>query len=224
LRDVIAKQFDATVIVDNDANAQAYGELCFGVGNRYSDIIFVTLSTGIGSGLIIDNHLIRGKTGTAGEIGHTIIDSHSDIQCSCGNYGCLMSLSSGIYLPQLYKKYLNQGIPSSLGLTLETVSCFDGIALKKGLDLGDKISEKVLHDSAFAVGTGLYNLFQILNPEVFIIGGGLINIGDIYLDLIKKRFFSLVKDMLFDTIDFIYPSLGDDAGLLGAAALILEQK
>ena len=223
LRDLVAERFNTPVIIDNDANAQAYGELRFGGGRNFSDIIFVTLSTGIGSGIIIDKKLIRGMTGTAGEIGHTIIDPNSSIQCTCGNYGCLMSLSSGQFFPELYKKYINEGMESSLNLDLSTAYKLDGVLLKEGLAAGDKVCQKILHYSTDIIGTGLFNLFQILNPEVFIIGGGFLNIGGIYMKLIEKKFLSLVKNMMYDKVEFKTSTLGSNAGLLGAAALVLEK-
>ena len=223
LRDLIAKRFNTPVIIDNDANAQALGELCFGSGREYSDMVFITVSTGIGSGIIIDKKLIRGMTGTAGEIGHTIVDPHSDIQCTCGNYGCLMASSCGLFFPDLYRKYLAAGMKSTLNLNVNTVKKLDGILLKEGLISGDEICQKILQDSTDIIGTGLYNLFQILNPEAFIIGGGLLNISDNYMDLIEKKFLSLVKNMMYDKVEFKTSTLGNDAGLLGAAALTLEK-
>ena len=221
LRDLLAKFFNTPVIIDNDANAQALGELHFGAGCNYSDMVFVTVSTGIGSGIIIDKKLIRGITGTAGEIGHTIVDLHSDIQCACGNFGCLMSLSCGLFLPYLYKKYLSEGMKSSLNLDVSTADKLDGVLLKEGLAAGDEICKRILHDSADIIGIGLFNLFQILNPEAFIIGGGLMNIGEIYIDLIEKKFLSMVKNMMYDKVEFKISSLGNNAGLLGAASLTL---
>ena len=102
----MARKFRTHVILDNDANAQAYGELMFGAGRNFSDLIFLTVSTGVGCGIIVDRKLIRGMTGTAGEVGHTIVDPHSDVMCSCGNHGCLMSLSSGQYLAGMYRKFV----------------------------------------------------------------------------------------------------------------------
>ncbi|MGL1893626.1 MAG: ROK family protein [Spirochaetaceae bacterium] len=224
LRDEIASHFNTKIYIDNDANAQAYGELCFGAGKKYSNIIFITISTGVGGGIIIDRKLVRGMTGSAGEIGHTIIDPNSKIKCTCGNYGCLMALSSGQALPSLYNKYLDDGIESKLKLNSKTVSKLDGILLKEGISMGDEISIKVLEDSANAIGTGLYNLFQMLNPEIFIIGGGLMNFGNVYLDLIRTRFLSLVKKMMYDNVEVKSSELGYNAGLLGAAALTLDIK
>ncbi len=222
IRERVARKFRTHVILDNDANAQAYGEFRFGAGKSFSDMIFLTVSTGVGCGIIIDKKLIRGMTGTAGEVGHTIIDPHSDIQCSCGNYGCMMSLSSGQYLPALYRKYLESGEKSTIGVDLSNVDNFDGLTMRRGLEEGDALSRKVLGDSADAVGVGLYNLFQILNPEIFIIGGGLTNCGEVYLDQIEHKFLSLVNKMMYDKIEIRPSALGNNAGLLGAAALTLE--
>ena len=222
LRERVARKFRTHVILDNDANAQAYGEYKFGAGKNFSDIVFFTVSTGVGCGIIINKQLVRGMSGTAGEIGHTIIDPNSEIQCSCGNYGCIMSLSSGQYLPALYRRYLKKGIKSSIGLTEESVDTLDGEMLKNGISTGDEICANVLRDSANAIGTGLYNLFQILNPEIFIIGGGLVNVGDQYIELIEQKYLSLVKNMMYDKIEIRPSALGKNAGLTGAAALTLE--
>ena len=91
LREELQKQFRIPVVVDNDANAQAYGEFTYGAGKGYNTMIFMTISTGIGAGIVINRKIFRGLTGTAGEIGHTIIDSRSKRKCTCGNYGCLMT-------------------------------------------------------------------------------------------------------------------------------------
>ena len=85
------------IILDNDANAQAYGEYKFGAGRGYQDLVFVTVSTGIGGGIVLNGKMLRGKVGTAGEVGHSIIDIDSDVKCTCGNYGCAMALASGLF-------------------------------------------------------------------------------------------------------------------------------
>jgi glucokinase len=222
LRSKLARKFRTNIIVDNDANAQAYGEFKFGAGKTFSNIVFITVSSGVGSGIIVDGNLVRGMAGTAGEIGHTIIDPYSEIECSCGNKGCLMSISSGHYLPQLYLRYLKRGYVSQIGISEDNLDAFDGRMLEEGVKRDDEISKHVLNDSASAVGVGLYNLFQILNPEIFILGGGLVNIGEIYIELIEKRFLSLVRHMMYDRVEIRSSALGCNAGLLGAAALTLE--
>ncbi len=222
LRDKLIAELPTNIIVDNDANAQAWGEYKFGAGRGYSNLIFYTISSGVGAGIIIEGKLVRGMSGTAGEIGHTIVDPYSDIICTCGNRGCVMSLSSGHYFPQFYNRYLKQGYESKIGITSNNLEEFTGRKLEEGLKAGDEISRMVMNDSANTVGLSLFNLFQVINPELFIIGGGIINIGEQYVERVEKRFLSLVQNMMYDRVKLVTSELGASAGLLGAAALILE--
>ena len=98
-----------------------------------------------------------------------------------------------------------------------------GETLKKGLEIDDELSEMVVFECADYIGIGLYNLFQIFNPPAIVLGGGLINWGSIFVDRIKEKFYSLAKDMLFDKIDIALAKMGEDAGIIGAAALLLEE-
>lgn len=219
----IQRYFTVPVIVDNDVNAQAYGEFKFGGGKGYDSMIFLTLSTGIGAGIILNKKLYRGQTGTAGECGHTIIDVNSDIQCSCGNYGCWMALASGLSLPKSFKKKLDEGIGTTLNLDWSfNYSQVDGQLIKKGLDLEDPVSMSIVNDCANYNGIGIYNLFQIFNPPMIMLGGGLMNWGPVFLNKIKEKFSLLVKNMLHDPIEIVESTIGSDAGLIGAATLVLE--
>ena len=186
-------------------------------------MIFITISTGIGAGLIINKKLYRGFTGTAGEFGHTIIEPHSELTCTCGNKGCLMAMACGMALPYLYEKKIKEGKKSLLNLPPNfDISKLSGQTLKKGLDMGDPVSMEIISDSAFYVGLGIYNIFQTLNPPIIVLGGGLTKWGDFYLDKIKETFYELVRDMMFDPMKIVISDIGDDAGVIGAAALTLE--
>jgi len=221
LRKAIQEHFGVPVIVDNDANAQGYAEFRYGAGAPYDTMIFLTLSTGIGAGLVLDGRIYRGMTGTAGEFGHTIVEPGSDLLCGCGNRGCLFALAAGQSLPQLVRKKLDQGVKT--GLNIDSIEKVDGRLIKQGLDSGDELAKRLVLECAEYVGIGIYNLFQIFNPPAIVLGGGLINWGPLYLDRIKEKFYALVRDMLFDPIDSALSRLGSDAGLIGAAALLLEQ-
>jgi glucokinase len=220
IRAALEEELGMRVVLDNDANAQAYAEFCFGAGRGYESMIFLTVSTGIGAGLVLGGRLYRGMTGTAGEFGHTIVNPHSDIRCGCGNYGCLMSHASGLVLPQLVKKKLDQGVSTSLPPA--QLEAADGRLLKQGLEAGDELCRQVIVECADYVGIGVYNLFQIFNPPVIVLGGGLINWGSIYLERIKEKFHALAGDMLFDPMEIRVAQMGAEAGLIGAAALLLE--
>jgi glucokinase len=223
LRDAMQAHFEIPVILDNDANAQAFGEYKFGYGRGYRDMIFVTISTGIGAGIIINGKLYRGMTGTAGEFGHTIVEPGSELLCSCGNRGCIMALACGMALPYMFEKKLKEGIETKISMPSEfNIAKINGQTLKKGLEMDDPLSKAVIADSAYYVGIGLYNLFQILNPPLIVLGGGLTNWGEFYLNKIKETFYELARDMIFDPITITLSDIMGDAGVIGAAALSLE--
>jgi len=223
LREAFQSQFSIPVVLDNDANAQAIGEYKFGAGKGYDDIIFLTISTGIGAGMILNKKLYRGTTGTAGEFGHTIVEPGSELTCTCGNRGCLMAMACGMALPYLFEKKLKEGKQSKLNLPANSdITKINGQVLKKGLEMNDPVSKEIISDSAYYVGLGLYNIFQALNPPLIVLGGGLTNWGDFYLDKIKATFHSLVRDMMFDPVKIVISDMGSDAGVIGAAALTLD--
>ena len=114
LRDSIRKSFSIPVRLDNDANAQAFCEFKFGAGRGYDDLIFLTISSGIGAGIVLNRKVYRGITGTAGEFGHTIVDPDSDFECTCGNRGCLMGCACGLTLPARFRKKIAQGFKTTL--------------------------------------------------------------------------------------------------------------
>ncbi|MBI9101668.1 MAG: ROK family protein [Spirochaetales bacterium] len=212
------------VFLDNDANAQALGEFKYGAGRDgdYDSLVYMTISTGIGAGLVLNRKMYRGQSGTAGEIGHTIIDIDADSKCTCGNYGCLMALSSGLFFPELYKRKLEKGIFSTLGVTIETAGQVDGHLVNRGFKEGDPVSIAIVEDSADMVGFGIFNIFQLLNPDVVVLGGGLMNFGDSFTNRIREKFCSLTNEMMCEEMGILVSEMGTDAGLLGAAALVLE--
>ena len=223
LRQNLQEFFGIPILIDNDANAQAFAEFKYGGGKNYDSMIFMTISTGIGAGIILDGKVYRGLTGTAGEIGHTIIDPDWDIMCTCGNKGCLMSCACGLALPHLFRKKIETGRKTLLPIPDDfDFNKIDGKWLKKGLDMHDLLSEEIVLQCADFIGIGLYNIFQIFNPPLILLGGGLMKWGPIYLGRIRKTFNSYAKDMIFDPIEISESVIGVDSGMIGAAALLLE--
>jgi glucokinase len=223
LRQAVAEQFNIPVLLDNDANAQAFCEYKFGAGIGYESLIFLTISTGIGAGIILDKKLYRGITGTAGEFGHTIVNSDNKQICTCGNEGCLMACACGLALPYLFKKKTEQGIKTLLPLPHDfNYSQVDGKLIRKGLEINDPLSKAIIAECAEYIGIIVYNIFQIFNPPLIILGGGLTCWGESYLVRVRKKFRELARDMIFDKIDIVESAAGCDAGLIGAAALLLE--
>lgn len=227
------------VYIDNDANAQAYAEYRFGAGQGYPDMAFVTVSTGVGAGLIAGGSVFRGVTGTAGEIGHAIIEPTSSIRCGCGRTGCLMAYTSGLTLPLVVREMLTTGPrlsgsplfhdtpgpgipPSSIDFGVLQDREITGELIGRGLVDGDPFCRLVVEQNADYVAIGLNNLYQTMNPGHFVIGGGLTGWGPEYLDRIRKRFHELVVTMATTVPEIHLAQLGADAAVVGAAALPLE--
>jgi glucokinase len=223
LLDSLARNFTIPVRLDNDANAQAFCEFKFGAGRGYDDLIFLTISTGIGAGIVLGGRIYRGMTGTAGEFGHTIVDPNSEFVCTCGNRGCLMGIACGLTLPHRFRKKIEEGMKTSLLLPASfDFSQVDGKLIKQGLDINDPVSKSIVTECADYIGIGVYNIFQVFNPPLIILGGGLINLGEFYFSRIKNKFYELARDMIYDPIEIIRSEADADAGLIGAAALLLE--
>ncbi len=211
------------VYTENDANAQAYAEYRFGAGKGYNNMVFVTLSTGIGAGVIINGSLLRGKHGTAGELGHTIINDHSKRRCTCGNYGCLMTEASGLFLGCMAIDWICKGVNTQLSITENNAQqVVSGELIKKGLEIDDPLALAVMYESANAVGTALYNVFQLFNPDIIVLGGGLLNWGQPYLDRIRGQFHKGADSMLGHEVKIVQWQMGTHAGVVGASALPLE--
>ena len=223
LRDAVQAHFSVPVILDNDANAQAFGEFKFGAGKGVENMVFLTISTGIGAGIIINNRLYRGYTGTAGEFGHTIVEPGSGLKCTCGNHGCLMAVACAMALPHLFREKIEAGEKTRLDLPAGfDYSMVDGKLLKQGLEEDDPVSKAIILDSGYYVGIGLYNIFQALNPQLIVLGGGLLSWGDFYLSHIRKIFYERARDMIFDSFEIVISKIGSDVGVIGAASLTLE--
>ena len=212
------------VAVDNDANAQAYAEYRFGAARGFDNVLFVTVSTGLGSGIIIEGKLYRGATGTAGEIGHTIVNPAGQIRCGCGNYGCLMAHTSGLTLPGIVREKLREYRPKTgINFAALTDDEINGELIKSGLDRGDELCMAVVAEYAHFLGIGLHNVVQILNPGVIILGGGLIAWGRAYLDRVRETFYSHATKTISDAPEIRLSELGADGAVIGAAALAMTK-
>ncbi len=224
LRDRLQERLSVPVAIDNDANCQAVGELKFGAGRPYKDFIFITISTQIGAGIVVNGDIFRGHHGTAGEIGHTIVEPDSDAVCLCGNHGCLISVASSVAFPYTAKKFYEQGIPSSLiGGPDFDYSTVDGRLVEDGMNAGDELCTAIVDEYARYMGIACYNLFQVFDTQAFVIGGGLACWGDRFFDGIRAQFQKLVRHMALEDITVIPAEHTKDSGILGAAALALSQ-
>ncbi len=225
LRKELETLFNSKIFVDNDANLQAYGENKYGAGRGFDDMIFVTISSGIGAGLILNGKLYRGTVGTAGEVGHMIVDYNNQSQCTCGNRGCWMAHVGGIALPGIAKRYLSNGLKSSVISDEDVLNGkISGKTLKIGLEKKDEFCNRIVSDFSLYSAIGLHNIIQIFNVPLIVLGGGLLNLGEFFLDDIRNKFSTLARDMISEEVVINKVELGEWSGVLGAAALAFDSE
>lgn len=222
LRDAIQQKFGISTYLGNDATLAALGEWCFGVKKKVANLIYITVSTGIGGGIIADGKLYTGSRGVAGEIGHMTIDVNGP-RCNCGNIGCWETLASGTALAREAVKQITKGVSTSIvNLVDGDMSKIDAKVVFLAAKQGDELAKELISQLAFYFGVGLANLVNIFNPELILIGGGVAKMGDLLLQpaikVVKERAFSTSAA----TVEIKPALLGDDSGVLGAVALVLE--
>lgn len=216
INEELSKLTGLPVKAGNDANVAALGEMWKGGGQGHKNLVAVTLGTGVGGGIIVNGQLLAGATGAGGEIGHIHVEDAETDVCGCGNKGCLEQYSSATGVVRLANRALAASDKDSVlrngEVSAKTV--FD--AVKAGDALAIEIAEKF----GEYLGKGLASIAGVVNPEIFVIGGGVSKAGPVLLDYIKKYYTPYVFHGSRDAL-FALATLGNDAGIYGAAKLIL---
>ena len=206
------------VKVGNDANVAALGEMYAGGGKGYNSIVAVTLGTGVGGGVVIDGKIVCGANGAGGEIGHIHVDDDETEVCGCGNKGCLEQYTSATGVVRLAKRRLAADDKASSIRNIENLTCKDVFDAVKN---GDELAIEVAEQFGYILGKALAQVACVVNPEAFVIGGGVSKAGEILLTFIQESFVKYTFHGCRNT-DFKLASLGNDAGIYGAAKLIME--
>jgi glucokinase len=223
LRDIMQERLGKRTFLINDANAAALGEFYFGAARGASNFIYITLSTGIGGGIVIDGKIYSGAIGAAGEVGHMTIDDDGPI-CNCGNRGCWEMLASGTALAREAKHRIEEGVRTSILEYAEgDVEKVTAQVVHSAAERGDSLAQELIARTSYYVGVGLANLINIFNPELIVIGGGLSNIGDMLLKPAFKVARERAYKEAFQAVRFASAELGRDSGVLGAAAFALKE-
>jgi glucokinase len=223
LRDIIQNKLGKKAFLINDANAAALGEFYFGAARGVRNFIYITLSTGIGGGIVINGKIYGGAIGTAGEVGHMTIDDKGPI-CNCGNKGCWEMLASGTALAREARHQIEEGNRTSiLEYTDGDVKKVTSQVVHSAAEQGDSLAKKLIARTGYYIGVGLANLINIFNPELIVIGGGLSNIGDMLLKPAFKVAEERAYKEAFHAVRFASPKLGRNSGVLGAAAFALQE-
>jgi glucokinase len=235
LRALFMDHFGKPSYLENDANVAALGESLFGAGRGSKEMVYLTVSTGIGAGVISNGKLIGGICGTAGELGHITIDMHGEL-CNCGNIGCLETIASGtaiarqanraiaagqgeellVYVHQQKSEHATRENPIGDG---DEPMLVNASMVAQAAHAGIPLAKEIIAHAAYGLGVGLVNIIHIFNPEVIILGGGVTQTGELLLapaqQVIEKRAMPLPRD----SARVVLADLGSDVGLVGAGAL-----
>ncbi len=201
----------------NDANVAALGEAWMGAAKEYSSSVMVTLGTGVGGGVIINDNIVSGAAGAAGEIGHIRVNYTEENTCGCGNRGCLEQYCSATGIARLAKIRLAQNDDES---TLRNVETLDAKAVFDEAKKGDVVAKEIAKRACEYLAQGLQVISCVVNPEAFVIGGGVSKAGQYLVDEVEYRFNQIAFHGCKSS-KIILASLGNDAGIYGAMKLIL---
>lgn len=220
LRDKLQERLQVEVKVENDANAAAWGEYVFGAGQGVRNMVYITISTGIGSGLVFNGELFTGSNTFAGELGHTVIDPNGP-PCGCGGVGCWEACASGTAIGRYAREAVKRGetkiaeLAAAEGVPVSAKHVFEAA------QLGDETAKAIFGKTVHYLGVGLANTIHAFNPERIVIGGGVSNAGNFLFDAIRNKTAELVMPPYNGTYTIVPAQLGNDVGILGAAALFL---
>ncbi len=220
VRDMLKARLGVPAYVDNDGNTAALAEHRLGAGRGYDNLIYATLATGIGGGLILNGQLYRGMHGMAGEIGHMFVSDSTGYPCGCGVLGCVHSISSGMFLARYAMDRIKEGEESRILDYAGTLSNVDMVAVGRALQMNDPLALEVVNRGAEYLGRMFHSLNQIFDINVFVYGGGITNLGHRFTDrmIASYRHHSLMDQNY--PAKFLPAELGRHAEMIGAALLV----
>ena len=218
IKEIIEKEFSIPTYVGNDVEIATLGEIKFGAGVGYKNLVCVFVGTGVGSGIVRDGELYTGATGTAGEIGHIVVD-YGGRQCGCGAMGCLEAYASRSAIEKRITGALKKGRNSIILDYMEDGKAMSSGMIKKALEQGDELVTQALDEASEYLSAGLASVINFINPELIILGGGLIDAIDYFYNktILKAHVKALPTPA--SKIEFKKAQLGDYSGVIGAAFL-----
>ncbi len=221
---VIEKEVGIPFFIDNDANVAALGERWVGAGANNPDVVFVTLGTGVGGGVIADGNLIHGVAGAGGEIGHMIVDPENGFTCTCGNKGCLETVASATGVVRVARQLAEQYEGSSaIKAAIDNGDTVTSKDIFIAAEDGDKFTNSVVERVSRYLGLAAANISNILNPDSVVIGGGVSAAGEFLRSRVEKYFVTFAFPQVKKSTKIKIAELGNDAGIIGAASLANQQ-
>jgi glucokinase-like ROK family protein len=212
---------NARVMVDNDVNIMALGELNYGAGRNVDNFIFVKIGTGIGAGIIVDGGIYRGNMGCAGDIGHICVDKSGPV-CHCGNIGCLEVIASGEAIAKQAVSLVKDGRNTILASFYQEKGSLTAVDVARAVEQGDILSIEIVQNAGLHIGETLAGLVNFFNPDLIIIGGGVSKIGIQLLNSIRKSILNRSLPLATRHLKIDPSPMGDQAGIHGGIALALD--
>ncbi|MBT2687138.1 ROK family glucokinase [Bacillus sp. ISL-47] len=219
LKDLLEVETSLPVIIDNDANCAALGEMWKGAGNGAKDLVCVTLGTGVGGGVITNGDIVQGVSGAAGEIGHITSVPSGGAQCNCGKTGCLETIASATGIVRQAMEKLQVSEAGELARLYNENGLITAKDVFDTARTGDLTSLSVIRETALHLGLALANIANTLNPEKIVLGGGVSKAGEILLKPVVENFAKFAFPRVRESTEIDIATLGNDAGVIGAAWL-----
>ncbi|MGI9036514.1 MAG: ROK family protein [Pyrinomonadaceae bacterium] len=214
-------RFNVPVALDNDANTAALGEYIYGAGRGFRNLVYVTISTGIGGGIIIGGEIFHGVSAGAGELGHTIVQPDG-VRCNCSSTGCLETVCAGVHIARRTKERLASGESSLMTEMVNNISEISAQTVVKAVRQNDKLAIEIWDETCLFLAIGIANIITLLAPEAVIIGGGISAAGDLLFEPLRRLLPDFVSMIPADKINILPATLGNDSGVCGA--LVLAKK
>lgn len=220
IAEALRARIGVPVRVDNDANAAVWGERCFGSAKGCDHVAMLTLGTGIGSGFVVDGRLLHGVSGAAAEFGHVVIDPHGP-PCPCGLRGCLEQFASGGAIARAARSALARDADSTILAFSGTREAITGEHVARAAREMDETARRIMREAGVALGIGLVNIVNVFDPEVIVLGGSAIAAGEPFLGPARDTLSAMLDAQRRRPQRLDVARLGNDAGMIGAAALAL---
>lgn len=225
IRKAVQARFGLPTLVDNDANAAGLAEALFGAGIGYQHVLYVTVSTGIGTGVIIGQEIYHGTRGLAAEGGHVTINYQGPF-CACGRRGCIEAYASGTALARRAQQRLSQTQTASkiMDLVAGDLEHVTPVVIAQAAQQGDELAAELIRETGEYLGIWLGGMINLLDPDIIIIGGGLSSIGELLFQSVRQTTLQSTLNPFAEAIPIVPAKLRNDAGILGAAALHLRKQ
>ncbi|HET9200465.1 MAG TPA: ROK family protein [Dehalococcoidia bacterium] len=221
LREMLREKLGIEVLLENDANAAALGEFEYGAARQYETLVYVTISTGIGGGFVLDGKIFSGASGAAGEIGHMTVEPDGP-RCFCGSRGCLEMMASGTAIGRTGTLAVEEGRSEGLAKLADTDGRVGPEEIARAAAEGDPTANEILDEAARYIGIGLGSLINLMNPQAIVVGGGVSKIGARVLDPVIAEARRRSFPQSFGDCTISFAELGERIGALGAVAVAVR--